>query len=180
MLGAKGKTWDVDLHETGFILVELLGERLGSVVTQCAERISCETIESVNTSWGRVEFDGRPRIPMEAIAPGKSFDFSSDGTTKTMEPALLTIGEKIAIVGVFAEITSKTEQEIKARSAFPFTAVLTFSQIGCHAGIGMGKYMGTRDHYEKVTYQAMNSGVTAGSAERLTDYLASFLKENKH
>ena len=41
---------------------------------------------------------------------------------------------------------------IKRQSLFPFTAVMTFSQLGNHAGKGMGKYMGERDMYEKITF----------------------------
>jgi hypothetical protein len=179
VLGAGGKTWTVDLHETGFLLVELLGERLGSVVVQCAEGISCKDVQKVSAVCGSVDFAGRPRIPMEQIVPSRSFDFSTDGSTKTMEPVLLQLGEDVAIVGVFAEICARTELEIKQNSPFPVTAVLTFSQLGNHGGVGMGKYMGDQEKYDRVTFQAMNSGVVAGSAERLRDYLADFLRQQK-
>lgn len=175
VLGANGRTWTVDLHEAGFLLVELLGERLGSVVVQCAERIACRDA-GITAAIGSVDFEGRPRIPLEAVKPSRSFDFSGDGSTKTMEPAVLCIGEDIALVGVFAEICARTEMKIKEQSAFPFTAVTTFSQIGNHGGRGMGKYMGEREMYEKITFQAMNSGFAAGSAERLCDYLTGLLK----
>lgn len=177
VLGAGGRLWSVDLHEAGFLLVELLGERLGSVVVQCAERIQCRDVERIAAATGSVDFEGRPRVPLEQIVPSKSFDFSGDGSVKTMEPALLTIGRDIALVGVSAEICAKTEMQIKAQSAFPFTAVMTFSQIGNHAGKGMGKYMGDQEKYDKITFQAMNSGVTAGSAERLCSYLTKFLRD---
>lgn len=177
VLGAGGKTWTVDLHETGFILVELLGERLGSVVVQCAEKIVCQDVEEIKAVSGNVDFEGRPRVKLQEIVPTHSFDLSGDGSTKTMEPAVLAIGKDIAVVGVFAEICAKTEMQIKQQSAFPFTAVLTFSQLGNHAGKGMGKYMGEKDMYEKITFQAMNSGVVAGSAEHLCAYLTDFLKQ---
>ena len=67
--------------------------------------------------------------------------------------------------------------QIKEQSPFPFTAVMTFSQLGNHAGKGMGKYMGERDMYKRITFQAMNSAVTAGSAERLCGYLTDFLRQ---
>ena len=94
-----------------------------------------------------------------------------------MEPVLLRIGDDSALVGVYAEICARTEMEIKQRSIVPFTAVTTFTQMGNHGGVGMGKYMGERDMYEKVTFQAMNSGVCAGSAERLCDYLTTLLSK---
>lgn len=175
VLGAGGKLWTTDLHEGGFVLVELLGERLGSVVVQCAEKITCQDTAEIAAAAGSVDFEGRPRVPLNEIVPSRSFDMSGDGSTKTMEPALLTIGRDIALLGVSAEICARTEMRIKERSAFPFTAVMTFSQLGNHAGKGMGKYMGEREMYEKVTFQAMNSGVTAGSAERLCDYVTQFL-----
>lgn len=177
VLGAGGKLWTVDLHETGFVLVELLGERLGSVVVQCAESIACKDVEEISAVTGSVDFEGRPRFNLRDIKPTHSFDFSGDGTVKTMEPALLAIGRDIALVGVFAEICARTEMQIKAQSPFPFTAVMTFSQLGNHSGKGMGKYMGERDMYENVTFQAMNSGVVAGSAEHLSSYLADFLNQ---
>lgn len=177
VLGAGGKLWSVDLHENGFILVELLGERLGSVVVQCAETISCRDVEQITAAAGSVDFEGRPRVNLRELGPTRSFDLSGDGSVKTMEPALLAIGDDIALVGVFAEICAQTEMQIKEQSAYPFTAVMTFSQLGNHVGKGMGKYMGEREMYEKITFQAMNSGVTAGSAERLRDYLADFLKK---
>ncbi|MGN0999766.1 MAG: hypothetical protein ACI4PO_09460, partial [Faecousia sp.] len=176
VLGAGGKLWPVDLHEAGFVLVELLGERLGSVVVQCAEKISCRDAAEVKAVTGSVDFEGRPRVNLRELGPTHSFDLSGDGSVKTMEPAVLTIGDEIALVGVFAEICARTEMGIKQDSPYPFTAVMTFSQLGNRVGKGMGKYMGERDMYEKITFQAMNSGVTAGSAERLRDYLADFLK----
>lgn len=177
VLGANGKLWSVDLHEAGFILVDLLGERLGSVVVQCAEKISCSDVDEITAATGSVNFEGRPRVKLNEVVPSKSFDLSGDGSTKTMEPAVLAIGKNIALVGVFAEICARTEMQIKQQSAFPFTAVMTFSQIGNHAGKGMGKYMGEQEMYEKITFQAMNSGVVAGSAERLSSYLQEYLKE---
>ena len=41
----------------------------------------------------------------------------------------------------------------------------------------MGKYMGEREMYEKITFQAMNSNVVAGSAECFCDYATEFLKQ---
>lgn len=177
VLGAGGKMWSVDLHEVGFVLVELLGERLGSVVVQCAEKISCQDVAQITATSGSVDFEGRPRVPLKDIVPSKSFDLSGDGSVKTMEPVVLAIGEKIALVGVHTEICARTEMKIKEQSAFPFTAVMTFSQRGNRAGKGMGKYMGERDMYEKITFQAMNSGVVVGSAEHLGDYLTQYLEQ---
>ncbi len=175
VLGAAGKSWTVDLHETGFLLVELLGERLGSVVVQCAEKLSCQDIDSLSAVIGSIDFEGRPRFPLDQLRPCRSFDFRCDGSVKTMEPVIFRIGRDIALVGVYAEICAKTEMEIKQRSTTPFTAVTTFTQMGYHGGTGMGKYMGERDMYERVTFQAMNSGVCAGSAERLCDYVTTLL-----
>lgn len=177
VLGADGKTWTVDLHEEGFLLVELLGERLGSVVVQCAQRLECSDVDYIETHAGSVDFEGRPRVPLEAVKPSKSFDFSGDGSVKTMEPAVLRIGADIALVGVFAEICARTELKLKEQSAFPFTAVMTFSQLGEHGGKGMGKYMGEREMYDRITFQAMNSGVGPGSAERLCEYLTGLLRQ---
>ncbi len=175
VLGAGGKTWTRDLHEEGFLLVELLGERLGSVVVQCAEKISCRDIDRISATIGSIRFEGRPRIPMEDIRPSRQFDFSGDGSLRIMEPVILRIGEDIALVGVYAEICARTEMAIRERSIVPFTAVTTFTQMGLHGGVGMGKYMGEREMYKKVTFQAMNSGVCSGSAERLCDYLTALL-----
>ena len=177
VLGAGGKLWSVDLHEAGFILVELLGERLGSVVVQCAEKIVCRDEAEITAAHGSVDFGGRPRIPLKDVVPSKTFDLAGDGSVKTMEPAVLAIGKDIALVGVMAEICARTEMKIKEQSAFPFTAVMTFSQMGNYGGQGMGKYMGEKEMYEKITFQAMNSGVVAGSAEHLCDYLSEYLKQ---
>lgn len=177
VLGAGGKTWSVDLHEAGFILVELLGERLGSVVVQCAEKIPCQDAAEITAAHGSVDFGGRPRIPLKDVVPSKTFDLEGDGSVKTMEPAVLAIGENIALVGVLAEICAITEMKIKEQSVFPFTAVMTFSQLGNHSGKGMGKYMGEREMYEKITFQAMNSYVVAGSAERFCSYATEFLQK---
>lgn len=177
VLGAGGKMWSVDLHEAGFVLVELLGERLGSVVVQCAEKITCQDVNGIKAVSGSVDFDGRPRVKLHEIVPCHSFDLSGDGSVKTMEPAVLAIGEDIVLVGVLAEICAKTEMQIRQQSVYPFTAIMTFSQMGNRAGKGMGKYMGEKDMYEKITFQAMNSGVVAGSAERLSAYMADFLKQ---
>ncbi|MGN0987874.1 MAG: hypothetical protein ACI4OO_08575 [Otoolea sp.] len=178
VLGAGGKTWIKDLHEQGFLLVELLGERLGSEVVHCAEQIVCKIPDvPVMSRIGSVDFAGRPRVPREEMRPHKTFDFASDGSVRIMEPAFLQIGRDVVLVGVFAEIDALTEMQMKKNSPYPFTAVLTFSQFGHHAGKGMGKYMGNRSMYERVTFQAINSGVAEGSAEKLCDYVTDILCE---
>ena len=177
VLGAGGKLWTVDLHEGGFVLVELLGERLGSVVVQCAEKIPCQDVAEITTAYGSLDLDGRPRIPLKDVVPSKTFNLEGDGSVKTVEPGVLAIGKDIALLGVISEICAKTEMQIKEQSTYPFTAVMTFSQLGNHSGKGAGKYMGEKEMYEKITFQAMNSYFIAGSAERFCSYATELLNQ---
>jgi hypothetical protein len=64
----------------------------------------------------------------------------------------------IALVGLQAELSSRTGLDIKERSPFDRTVVMTMVNGGA-------KYMAEAESYDKITYAAMNSRYAKGTAE---------------
>jgi hypothetical protein len=81
----------------------------------------------------------------------------------------MRIGD-IALVGVQAELSASTGAQIKARSPFPHTIVLTMVD-------GAAKYMPDAASYDRFTYEARNSRYAQGSAEAMVSRIVDMLKQ---
>lgn len=75
----------------------------------------------------------------------------------------------VALVGLRAEMDGLTVAQIRERSPYEHTMVVTFVN-------GDGKSMPQRRSYELFQYTAMNSPFAAGSAERTRDKAIALLR----
>ena len=75
----------------------------------------------------------------------------------------------LAILGMRPELSCRIGADIRRRSPFAETLVLTMVNGGA-------KCMADVEAYERSTYEAMNSRFAAGSAERLADRAVAMLE----
>lgn len=155
-----GRVKPADIGAAAFPLVDLLGERLGTEVVRLAQATpAAATPATLRVVADKVSLDAqqRPRS-LGDIRPSKAYSYNLNG--KADAPYfVMQIGDT-AIVGVQVELSSTTGMEIKRRSPFKNTLVVTMVN-------GAAKYLPDAESYKRFTYQAMNSSYGPGSAEIL-------------
>lgn len=185
ILGATGDQWQslrarkesvdragnqtvVDLGEGGFVLVDVLGSRLGQQVVK-----TTETIETA-------PFDGEIKLDyFSATLPAQARG-GPGGPVKGPQPteaqagyAVMQLGDT-ALVFIGVEMGVRTYAYIKENSPFKNTIVVEFSSCGAGGG-----YMVEKDLYEKKTRMSGKSGYAAGSAELFREEIVKTLKTLK-
>jgi len=162
----------IDMGADGYSLADLQGERLGTEIVRIASAISPSKPASVlSVGAGAISLDAqeRPRN-LQQIKPTRSYTYPVSG--KADAPfSILRIGD-VALVGVQVELNAATGAEIKRRSPFRNTFVVTMVN-------GAAKYMPDAEGYRHFTYQAMNSSYGPGSAELLTGSIVAELRRMK-
>ena len=165
-----GRLKTVDIGERGYLLVDLLGERLAQDVVRTSERMAppAETA-LVDVVAGSVDLtaQARPKA-LQDLKPSKTYAFTPAGPT-TAPFTVLRLGTA-AIVGVQVELSSETGRLIKSQSPFADTVVTTMVN-------GAAKYMPEAAAYDKITYEAMNSSFARGSAETLAAAITDRLRQ---
>jgi hypothetical protein len=157
-----------DIHHEGFVLVELLGERLGSEVVRVSELIECKEAQiPLCVVSDTIRCKGQ-LIPgnIHDIHPSKKYDYQIKDEHDV--PIWIMLIGDIALVGLQVELSSKTGLSIKQKSPFPKTIIMTMVN-------GSAKYMADAESYDRITYEAMNSMFAQGSAEKVEDKIISML-----
>jgi neutral ceramidase len=166
-----GRLTTVDIGERGYLLVDLLGERLAQDIVRASERMAPPTDTTlVDVANGAVDLvaQERPKA-FQDLKPSKTYAFTPTGPT-TAPFTVLRLGA-VAIVGVQVELSSETGRQIKAQSPFADTLVATMVN-------GAAKYMPDAAAYDKITYEAMNSSFARGSAETLVTEMTARLRRS--
>jgi len=170
VLNRDGSTARVDIHEAGFTLVDLLGERLGSETLQVSEGIKATATPTIQV-WRRTlkvpSQAGSKGLPTE---PVMSYTYQP-GPQIDVPVVLMRIGD-IMLVGLQAELAASVGAQIKANSPFPHTIVVTMVDGGA-------KYMPDSKSYERFTYEARNSRYARGAAELTASGIDDLLKQMK-
>jgi hypothetical protein len=159
-----------DIHEHGFLIVDLLGERLGQEVVRVCEAVNARDLDPVLRILG-VTLTLPAQVPprdFRALGPSTAYDFLDGGQAPA--PVVVARIGKAAFVGVQVELSCSTGMDLKQLSPFPLTMVANLVNGGA-------KYMVDESGYERVTYGAMNSWYARGAAELLTRALADLLAE---
>jgi neutral ceramidase len=168
VLGRDGTTRRVDIHEAGFTLVDLIGERLGSEALQVSEGIKATETPTLQV-WRR-----SLKVPSQAGAKGlptepvTSYNYQP-GPDVEVPVVLMRIGD-IAIVGLQAELAASVGTQIKTQSPFAHTIVVTMVDGGA-------KYMPDAKSYDRFTYEARNSRYAKGAAEIMCAGIDDLLKQ---
>ncbi|MGM9521347.1 MAG: hypothetical protein ACI3VB_02575 [Oscillospiraceae bacterium] len=170
--GRGGVTRTIDIHEAGYILVELLGERLGQEVVFAAERLECRELTApMRTGHRSFTYSGQYIPDMRSIRPCRSYEYIKRDDVET-PVEVLQIGDA-AIVGVKPEVCTRTVMELKERSPYAMTGLMTFVNGGA-------KYMPEKDMYDAITFQSMNSRFAKGTAEVFLEDILKLLDDTKN
>lgn len=171
-ISISGKICHVDMKKDGFVLVESLGRKLGNKVISISNHIKCNNVDgSININKKIINCPGQ-MIPKDihAIHPVHEYKYVKDEKRKT--PLQVMTFANIAVLGVQPEIASITASEIRKKSPFDTTLILTMVNGGA-------KYMMNKEAYSRITYGSMNSCFAEGSAEILRDNSLKILNEMK-
>ncbi len=164
--GRGGRMITRNAGEKSYLLAEMLGERIGQQVLMATERIHTEQCQAdVSIAEIKVTLPKRKREERRIERPNgptRTFDFVEDGTID-MPLSAMRIGD-MGFIGLIPEIDQQTAIDIREASPFATTMVSTFTNSGPTES-GIGKYMGQKDCYDRVTFQAVNSMFAEGAAE---------------
>lgn len=164
-----GRQRRVDIHDAGFVLVDLLGERLGVEVVRVSDaiRIVPDADATLRMTRGMVRVTGQVSSP-DPLTKRPTHHYRFEATGDVNVPVwYLQIGA-VALVGVQPELSSVTGMAIKQRSPFPQTMVATMVN-------GAAKYMPDTSAYERITYEAMSAPFAKGAAEAVAENVSSTL-----
>lgn len=158
----KGNQTVTDLHEQGFLLVDMLGTRLGEQVVRAADGIVTKPFAGTASLHNFVfRYPGQLVSVWENAGATTDCQFVVDGEREA-GLTILAMGD-LAIMFCGVEMGVRTYAAIKKRSPFAHTFLLEFAnQQG-------GGYMVEQDLYEKMCYQSRKSRFAAGAAEKFRE-----------
>ncbi|MGR4866577.1 hypothetical protein [Caulobacter sp. LARHSG274] len=164
-----GRQSVADIGSQGYLLIDLLGERLAQDVIRTSEHVRMSDGKApLALTHGVVTFKAQARPKsLQDLRPTKTYAFVPEGEAPA--PYLVLRLGDIAVVGVQVELSSLTGQRIKQGSPVPNTIVATMVD-------GAAKYMPDVAAYDRITYEAMNSSYARGSAEVLQDAVLEALR----
>jgi hypothetical protein len=172
VLRGDGGVGRIDLHEAGFALLDLLGEKLGGAALRVAAGIKPMLSPTVALRRDSLEVEARvytSRTP--PAGPVATFAYQPNG--KTAFPlVLLQLGE-LVLVGVQPELSASVGAQIRADSPYRHTMVATMVD-------GAAKYLPDRQGFERYTYEARSSPYAPGTAELVARAIHVRLKSMHH
>jgi hypothetical protein len=171
VLNSDGSLTRVDIHDAGFALLDLLGERLGSDVVQAAEGIKTTASPTLAVERRNLKVPSQGRSGgAPTNLPVLSYQYSV-GPDLDFPVVLMRIGD-IAIVGVQPELGASLGAQIKARSPFPHVMVAVMVDGGA-------KYMVDSQSYDHFTNEARGSQFARGAAAVTVSGVEGLLKQMK-
>ncbi|MGE9550227.1 hypothetical protein ACQPT2_03165 [Erwinia amylovora] len=161
VVNANGSVGRIDIHEQGFPLVDLMGQRLGEEVIRVAETISATTTCSLNLQRSEITLPGQKFSPRNApVGPVKKFIY--EGSSPVQLPVILMQWGDTVLVGVQPELSANIGAYIRAVSPFASTFIMTMAD-------GADKYLPDRANYDHFTYEARSSPYARGAAEQAAE-----------
>ena len=165
MFDAAGVKQTVDAHEDGYRMLHQQGQALGDALIEAARMAREDDATGIDARTVDVLLPAQTRADFHSLAPHRTYEFHAAGEQRT-RVYLLRLGN-VELVGVQPEVSSAFGATVRAaRSGSVFFATLVN---------GGQKYLPAPDAYEKITYEAMNSGFAAGSHERLVEIIIAAL-----
>jgi hypothetical protein len=170
VLNRDGSLSQVDLGETGFTLLDLLGERLGSEAIQAAQAIKATTQPTLDVSRRTLQVPSQTRSAAASPngGPVQSFTYQT-GPNVDFPVIVMRIGD-VAIAGTQPELSSSIGAEIKAKSPFHNTMVATMADGGA-------KYLVDTESFDHFTVEARGSAFGRGAAAVVTTGIDQLLVE---
>ncbi len=165
-----GSVTRTDVHDAGFAIVDVLGERLGQDAVKAIDAAQPQDVPSLQIDRKSVSVTGQTgtTVGPPPTGPITSVDFKP--ADKTDVPVvLIRIGDMV-LVGVREELSASTGAWIRNHSPFPHTLVVTMVD-------GAAKYMPAADAYDRITYEARSSHYARGSAETVASAIIDMLDQ---
>ena len=186
--------WDVrtpaDSGARGFALTEKIGRTIGEAAWTALER--AEPVHAGPVRALRRTLEARTRMPSEqelaqakalmATPAPQGLDFTMDrvearrcirvadfGSVAKLDLTVLSFGD-VALVAVPAEYFSELGRDIKARSPFRHTILITLAE----RTLG---YIGARHNYAEGGYEMTSSLFAPGAGEQIAETAVAMLKE---
>lgn len=154
---ADGSRQTTDAHEGAYRMLHKQGQALANALVEAVD--TCALVEGmrVEAQALNVELPAQERADFHTLAPHHTYEFVSAGRAATTV-YLLRLGT-FQLVGVQPEVASAFGSAVRA--AKPERTLFATLVNGGQ------KYLPAPDAYQKVTYEAMNSGFATGAHERL-------------
>ncbi len=172
VVNSDGSVTRTDVHDAGFTLLDLLGERLAQDTVTASTAIKADNTPQLALIRRSVEVVSQPGQPSGKPPSGPVSTYHFQPADKVSVPVvLLRIGDT-AIVGVREELSASTGAWIRQHSPFTHTLIVTMAD-------GAAKYMPEAGAYDRITYEARSSRYAKGSAETLATAAVIMLKELK-
>jgi neutral ceramidase len=171
VLNRDGSLTRVDLHDAGFTLLDLLGERLGAETIQATEDIKATATPTVEIERRTLQVPSQGRSGgAPTNMPVLSYTYAT-GPDINFPVVLMRIGD-VVIVGIQPELGSSVGAQIKAQSPFPHTIVAVMVDGGA-------KYMVDAQSYDHFTNEARGSQFAQGAAGAAVAGIEDLLKQLK-
>ena len=155
----KDRHWsEVDAQDSGWLLLTVQGERLGTEIVRVAQTIRAD--QGAGTALAYVQTSATVQTIAQGhpTGPVTTYDFTPTGTA-TAPLWIFRLGSAV-FVGAAPELSTDTALDIRAASGFKYAFVASMFEGGA-------KNMADRWNYAHVTYAAVDSGYAPGSAEKL-------------
>lgn len=152
--------------EEGIRLMEKFGTLMALDAAEAVDHIRCMDRPSIVHRKTSFSWETRDRAVM---IPRREFSYEPAGRTIELPVEVLKLGE-IALVGEKPEVCCITELELKERSPFLHTLLAVMINGGF-------KYMPDKTSYERITWEAMNSALMPGAAEKFVEVAGQLLDE---
>ncbi|MCY0385940.1 hypothetical protein OVY01_01515 [Robbsia sp. Bb-Pol-6] len=163
-----GSVGRVDIHEAGFAVLDLLGERLGTDIANIADGIRTQAGAQVTIARDSIPVNGLDFSPRNApTGPVPAFTYRHGAAAK-VPIVVIRLGD-IALVGMAPELAASVGTRIRAGSPYADTLVATMVD-------GAAKYLPDAQSYDRFTYEARSSPYAQGAAETVADGIVDTLK----
>ncbi|WP_416262183.1 hypothetical protein [Gibbsiella quercinecans] len=172
VVNSDGSVGQIDVHEAGFTLVDLLGERLGAGVVQVAGQIVPASLATLAVRRAQINVAAQEITPEDRpTGPVTAFNYPPSAKTRAVPLVMMRIGAMV-LVGMQPELAARVGAQIRAASPYPQTIVATMVD-------GAAKYLPDAQSYARFTYEARNSPYAKGAAEAAAAAIVDKLKQMK-
>lgn len=160
-----GAKQTLDAHESGYRMLHRQGRAMSDALIEAVRAAREDDAIGVDARTVDVLLPAQTRADFCSLAPHRTYEFHAAGEQRT-RVYLLRLGNA-EFVGIQPEVSSSFGAAVRAAR---FCPVLFATLVN-----GGQKYLPAPDAYEKITYEAMNSGFAAGSHERLLQTILAAL-----
>lgn len=174
-----GEWKEQDFQEAGISMYRELGHTLADCVREAIDMstelmVIGEVVSASVMKAGAADAEFLEIDTLDFRVPAKQMNSNLQGLTPTRYYEYISTGEQeisieairigpVAMLGVKPELNCRTAEQIKGKSPFETTWVITMVNGGA-------KYMADAESYDRYTYEAMNSPYGKGAAEVLCSH----------